>query len=191
MRRTLLLSLLAVSLLAAAPAFAQKYTNDGKPRGIQSRVLASLHVGLSSPSGDLGDAFNSGLGFGGTIGYGVSRNILLSFGLSHHEFDSDVFTDEKVSVTPMTFNGDYVFTTGSKIRPWVGAGIGAYHVNDQIDGFPDDDETTFGWSLGAGLAGPISRRTLLGGGFRYHSVSGNNLPDSEFFTVQLGVGFFL
>jgi opacity protein-like surface antigen len=191
MRRAPLLSLLAVGLLAAAPVFAQRHTNDVRPRGIESRVLASVHVGLSSPTGDLGDAFNSGLGFGGTIGYGVSRNVLLSFGLSHHEFDSDVFTDEKVSVTPMTFNGDYVFTTGGRIRPWVGGGIGAYHVNDQIAGFPDNDETSFGFSLGAGLAGPISRRTLVGGGFRFHSVSGNNLPDSEFFTLQVGLGFFL
>jgi opacity protein-like surface antigen len=191
MRRALLLSLLAVGLVAAAPVFAQKYTNEGRPRGIDHRVLASVHVGLSSPTGDLGDAFNSGLGFGGTIGYGVSRSVLLSFALSHHEFDSDVFTDEQVSVTPMTFNADYVFTTGSRIRPWVGGGIGAYHVNDQIEGFPDDDETTFGWSLGGGLAGPISRRTLVGGGFRFHSVSGNNLPDSEFFTLQVGLGFFL
>jgi opacity protein-like surface antigen len=191
MRRTLLLSLLAVGLLAAAPVFAQQHTNEGRPQGINQRVLASVHVGLSSPTGDLGDAFNSGLGFGGTIGYGVSRSVLLSFALSHHEFDSDVFTDEQVSVTPMTFNADYVFTTGSRIRPWVGGGIGAYHVNDQIVGFPDDDETTFGFSLGAGLAGPISRRTLVGGGFRFHSVSGNNLPDSEFFTLQVGLGFFL
>jgi len=191
MRRAFLLSLLAVGLLAATPVFAQRYTNDGRPRGIDKRVLASLHVGLSSPTGDLGDAFNSGLGFGGTIGYGISRNVLLSFGLSHHEFDSDVFTDEKVAITPMTFNGDYVFTTGGRIRPWVGGGIGAYHVNDKITGFPDDDETSFGFSLGAGLAGPISKRTLLGGGFRFHSVSGNNLPDSEFFTLQVGLGFFL
>jgi opacity protein-like surface antigen len=191
MRRTLLLSLLAASLLAAAPAFAQRYTSEGRPRGIQNRVILGAHLGLSAPTGDLGDSFNSGLGFGANIGYGVSRNFLLSFSLSHHEFDSDVFTDEQVSITPMTFNADYVFTTGGRVRPWVGGGIGAYRVNDQIEGFPDDDESTFGFNLGAGLAGPISHRTLLGGGFRFHSVSGDRLPDSEFFTVQVGLGFFL
>jgi opacity protein-like surface antigen len=192
MRRRLHFALLAAGLLAAAaPASAQRYYDDARPRGIKDRGLASVHLGISSPTGDLGDAFGSGLGFGATLGYGVSRSVLISVAVSHHQFDSDIFTDEEVSVTPITFNGDYVFTTGSRIRPWVGGGIGAYRVNDQIEGFPDEDETTFGFSLGAGVAGPISRGTLLGGGFRYHAVSGDNLPDSEFLTFQIGVGFFL
>ena len=191
MRRFLLLSVLFAGLLVAVPAFAQRYTNEGRPRGIENRAILGAHVGLSAPTGDLGDSFNSGLGFGANIGYGVSRNVLLSFNLSHHEFDSDVFTDETVSVTPMTFDGDYVFTTGSRIRPWIGAGIGAYRVNDQIVGFPDEDETTFGFNLGAGLAGPIAKRTLVGGGFRFHSISGDALPDTQFFTFQVGLGFFL
>jgi opacity protein-like surface antigen len=192
MRRTFRFALLAAGLLAAAaPAFAQRYYDDGRPRGIQNRALATVHLGLSSPTGDLGDVFDSGLGFGANLGYGVSRNVLVSMGISHHEFDSDVFTDEEVSITPITFNADYVFTTGSRIRPWLGGGIGAYRVNDQIVGLPDDDETTFGFNLGAGVAGPVSPGVLFGGGFRYHSVSGDNLPDSEFFTFQVGVGFFL
>ena len=191
MRRALLLSLLSAGLLAAVPALAQRYTDEGRSRGIEGRAILGAHVGLSSPTGDLGDSFNSGLGFGASIGYGVSRSVLLSFNISHHEFDSDVFTDENVSVTPMTFNGDYVFTTHSRIRPWIGGGIGAYKVNDQITGFPDEKETTFGFNLGAGLAGPIAKRTLLGGGFRFHSVSGDVLPDSEFFTFQVGIGYFL
>lgn len=75
--------------------------------------------------------------------------------------------------------------------PWVGGGIGAYSVNDQIEGFPDLDETSFGVNIGAGLAGPIARRTMLGGGFRWHSISGDELPDSQFFTFQVGLGFML
>jgi len=194
MRRILSLVLLAAGLLTAAcPAHAQRYRSReyDRPRSFEGRTLASVHLGISSPTGNFGDAFNSGLGFGGSIGYGISRPVILSLGISHHEFDSNIFNDESVSITPVTFNADYAFPTHSRLVPWLGGGIGMYHVNDQIVGFPDDDETSFGFNLGAGLAGPIGRKTLLGGGFRFHSVSGDRLPDSEFFTFQVGLGFFL
>jgi opacity protein-like surface antigen len=194
MRRILWLTLLGAGLLtAASSAEAQRYRTRvyDRPRNLEGRTVATVHLGISSPSGNLGDAFDSGLGFGGSVGYGVSEHVMLSLGISHHEFDHEVFSDESVSITPVTFNADYAFDTHSRLMPWIGGGIGMYHVNDQITGFPDDDETGFGFNLGAGLAGPIGRRTLLGGGFRYHSVSGDRLPDSEFFTFQVGLGFLL
>lgn len=195
MRLRLWLVLFAVALATApAPALAQRarYHDDyDRPHNLEGRALASVHLGISTPTGNFGDAFDSGLGFGGSIGYGISRQVMLSAAISHHEFDHQVFNDESVSVTPFTFNADYVFPTSGKIMPWVGGGIGMYSVSDEIVGLPDLDETDFGLNFGAGIAAPIARSTLLGGGFRYHFVSGDELPDTEFFTFQIGLGFFL
>jgi opacity protein-like surface antigen len=192
MRRILTMILLAAAVLTAADAaMAQRYRDRyERPRRIEGRAVGTVHIGMSSPTGDLGDVFDSGLGFGASIGYGISESVILSLGLSHHSFDHETFSDEKVTITPGTFNADYVFGSRS-LMPWVGGGIGIYNVNDQIEGFPDEDESSFGFNLGAGVAGAIGRRTLIGGGFRYHSVSGDELPDSEFVTFQVGLGFFL
>jgi opacity protein-like surface antigen len=194
MRRTLLLVLLAAAFLtAASPAHAQRYRTReyDRPRNLEGRTMATVHFGISSPTGDLGDFYDSGLGFGGSIGHGISQRVMLSLGVSHHEFDHETFNDQEVSITPVTLNVDYAFGTSNRLMPWVGGGIGMYQVSDQLEGFPDIDESSFGFNLGAGIAGPIARKTLLGAGFRYHSVSGDELPDSQFFTFQIGLGFFL
>ncbi len=199
MRRILWLALLAAGLLTAvSPAQAQRYRTRqyDRPRTLEGRAIATAHLGISSPSGDFGDVFDSGLGFGGSLGYGISRRVMLSVAISHHEFGGDLPRDE-ASMTPVTFNADYAFPTNSRIIPFIGGGIGMYHHSETVQDLfgPgvdfQDDETAFGWNLGAGLAGPIGRKTLLGAGFRFHSVSGDRLLDSEFFTFQVGLGFFL
>lgn len=200
MRRILLYPLLAAAVLSvAAPAQAQyrRYRDyDDRRSSIEGRTIATIHLGVSSPSGDFDEIFNSGIGFGGSIAYGISRSVLLSFELSHHDFDGD-FPRDDASVTPMTFNAAYVFPTGGRIIPWAGGGIGAYQHHEQIeDGIApgvdfDDDETAFGYNFGAGIGGPVARRTLLGAGFRFHHVDGDRLLDANFWTFQVGLGFEL
>jgi len=202
MRRILLFALLAAAVLsAAAPAEAQRRRyrdNDyyDRPGSMEGRAIATLHLGFSSPTGDFDEIYNSGLGFGASLGYGVSRSLLVSFELSHHEFDGELPRDD-ASITPMTFNASYLFPTSGRVVPWVGGGLGAYHHAEQIEDFfgPgddfDDDETAMGFNFGAGIAGPVARKTLLGAGFRYHHVDGDNLLDANFFTFQVGLGFLL
>jgi opacity protein-like surface antigen len=199
MRRTLSLTLFALVIASVAvPGYGQRYRyTERSSRSFDGQTMATVHLGISSATGDFGDVFDSGLGFGASIGYGVSRHVVLSANVSHHEFDSD-FPDVEASTTPFTFNADYAFPTRGKIVPWIGGGIGVYNVELEIDDYfgPGDDlsedESNFGFNLGAGIAGPISRRTLLGGGFRYHFVSeGDEFDDSPFFTVQFGLGFLL
>lgn len=199
MRRILLYLLLAAAVFAvAAPAQAQRrryYRDTERSYGVEGQTILGLHLGVSSPTGDFDTIFNSGLGFGGSIGYGVSRSVLLSFEVSHHTFDGDLPNDD-ASITPMTFNAAYVLPTGGQVVPWIGGGIGPYHHHEAVDDnaggvLVDDSETTIGYNLGAGLAGPIARRTMLGGGFRFHHVSGDRLLDAEFWTFQIGLGFLL
>lgn len=199
MRRILLYALLAAALFAAAaPAQAQRrrYRDYDRSPGVEGQSIATIHLGLSSPTGDFDEIFNSGLGFGGSLAYGVSRSVLLSFELSHHDFDGDLPRDD-ASITPMTFNAAYVFPTGGSVIPWAGGGIGAYHHHERIQDLIDtgidfdDSETAFGYNLGAGIGGPIGRRTLLGGGFRFHHVDGDRLLEANFWTFQVGLGFML
>src|SRR5688572_21064880 len=150
MRRTLTMILLAAAVLTvAAPVMAQRYRDRyERPRRIEGRALGTVHIGMSSPTGDFGDFFDTGLGFGASIGYGISESVVLSLGLSHHSFDDEEFSDAKVTITPVTFNADYVFRSGSSLMPWLGGGIGMYQVSDQVEGFPDEDESSLGFNVG-------------------------------------------
>lgn len=191
MRRMLSVVLLALAAtLVTSPASAQRYSD--RHYGFSHQTVASLHLGVSMPTGDFGDVFESGLGFGGSIGYGVGRQLLLSANISHHEFDSDI-PGLEASTTPITFNLDYIVPTSGNLMPWVGGGLGIYNVEIEDEEFDfEADESNFGINLGAGLAGRVGNKTLLGGGFRYHMVSdGDEIDDTPFLTLQFGVGFLL
>jgi opacity protein-like surface antigen len=198
MRRILLFVLLAAAVVAAAaPAQAQRrrYREyDNHPAGFEGRTLLSLHVGLSSPTGDFDNFFNSGLGVGGSIDYGISPDVLLGFEISHHSFDGDLPGDD-ANITPMTFNAEYIVPVVGNVKPFVGGGIGAYRHHEAIEqldaSIVEDTETTFGFNLGGGIAGRVGRQTLLGGGVRFHHVDGDRLPEANFFTFQVGLGFVL
>lgn len=198
MRRILLYVLLAAAVLAAAaPAEAQRrrYREyDNHPTGFEGRTLLGLHLGLSSPTGDFDNFFNSGLGVGGSISYGVSPDFLLGFEISHHSFDGDLPGDD-ADITPMTFNGEYVIPVVGNLKPFIGGGIGAYRHHEAIEqldaSIVEDTETAFGFNVGAGIAGRVGRQTLLGGGLRFHHVDGDRLPEANFFTLQVGLGFVL
>lgn len=197
MRRIVLFALLAAAVVSvAAPAEAQRrrYREDDRPSGFEGRSVLSLHLGLSSPTGDFDRIFNSGLGIGGSVAYGISPDVLLSFELSHHDFDGDLPGDN-ATITPMTFNGTYVVPVVGNVKPWLGGGIGAYRHHEAIEQFDgsvvEDTETAFGFNLGAGVAGRVGRQTLLGGGLRFHHVDADRLPQANFFTFQAGIGWVL
>lgn len=172
---------------------------DRSPRttgssGVKDLTIVRAHVGLSAPMGNFGDRYSSGLGFGGSIGYGVSDYCVISGSLSHHQFDHDVFANLDASVTPVTVNVDFALPTGGRAVPWVGLGTGIYHVSETEDLGSTDittSENNFGVNMGLGFAAPISTRSLFGAGMKLHYVAGDDLIDTPFFTFQLGFGFIL
>ena len=162
--------------------------------GVKDLTILRAHVGLSAPIGNFGDRYSSGLGFGGSIGYGVGENVVISGGISHHQFDHDVVTNLEASITPVTVNADFALPTGGRAVPWVGFGAGVYHVSETTDlGMTTvtASENNFGVNMGIGFGAPISNRTLFGAGMKLHYVAGDGLIDTPFFTFQTGFGFIL
>lgn len=183
----LLLLLVAVSHPGIASA-AQSRSGGG----VEGMTMLRVTGGLSMPSGDLGDAFETGIGLGLSVAHGVSRNVLLSGGFGYHHLDGDGFSGG-TDIIPMTFNADVVFPTQGKVHPWIGGGIGAYNVDMEVDPLGlDESETNFGINLGMGLGGPMGEKTTWGAAFRYHSIfEGDTFNDLQFVTLQFGVGFLL
>lgn len=209
MRRIAVVAIVAaVAALAAADAFGSALDSGSerpaRRRWVRSRVEGStgvkdltivrVHLGLSAPIGNFGDAYGSGLGFGGSIGYGVGENVVLSGGIARHEFDHEAFTNVDATVTPITVNVDFALPTGGRAVPWVGLGTGVYHVSVSTDTGPTtitESENNFGVNMGLGFGAPVSSRTLFGAGMKLHYVSGDQFIDTPFFTFQVGFGFIL
>lgn len=171
---------------------------EWRGRGIEDRTVLRLHAGISAPTGDFGDAVNTGWGTGASVGYGVSRSVLLSFGLAYHRFGEE-FEEGHVGITPITFSADYGFPTDGRVKPWVSGGLGVYHINEEITFFDpafgfvtvSDSDNDFGLNFGFGIATPVSPRTAFGAGFKFHHIVGDGFPDTDFLTVQAGFGFML
>ena len=186
-----------LAMLAATASHAQA-ANDRTIPSWEGRAVLRLNGGVSFPIGNFGDAFNTGFGFGGSVGYGVSRDVLLSWAIAYHTFEFSRDQEIDWSVTPMTFNADYRIPTNGSLAPWVGGGLGLYRVNRETrvggpDGvIVDEDFNNFGLNFGMGIGVPLSEKAVLGTGFKFHYVAGDEgIIDTPFVTYQIGVGFIL
>jgi opacity protein-like surface antigen len=158
-----------------------------------------LHGGVSFPVGNFGNAFSTGFGFGGSIGYGLSQSVLVSWGVQHHQFDSEVSDGIDWSITPIVMNADYRLPTSGSVAPWIGGGLGLYMVDAEIPvggpGGPTIEErdfNNFGLNFGGGISTPIASKAAFLAGLRFHWVAGDEgIIDTPFVTAQVGVGFVL
>lgn len=209
MRRLALASIVAVlATLTAADAMASaldlgsdrpvrrrwERSRASGSTGVKDLTIVRVHAGLSAPMGNFGDRYSSGLGFGGSIGYGVGENAVISGSIAHHQFDHDVFSNFDASITPITVNADFALPSGGRAVPWVGFGAGVYHVSESVDMGSTTvtaSENNMGFNMGVGFGAPVSERTLFGAGMKFHYIAGDELIDTPFFTFQVGFGFIL
>jgi len=198
-----LVLLLTVSLNGHAEASEHPYRDSPRnPRerswrgGFEGRTMLRFHAGISAPTGDLDNEVNTGWGLGASIGYGVGRNTLLSWGIAYHRLGEE-FADGRVGITPLTMAVDYGFPSRGKVRPWISGGLGLYHVGEKVTEFfppstfviSSDSENDFGFNFGFGIATPLSPRAVFGTGFKFHHVVGNRFIDSDFLAIQAGLAY--
>ncbi len=172
------------------------YSDRGSNGGFEGRTMLRFHGGLSVPSGDFDNAVNTGWGLGASLGYGVGRNTVLSWGVAYHRFGRSS-VDGHVGVTPVTMSVDYGFSSRSRVRPWISGGLGLYHLADKTSELvapgtfvvTSDSENDFGFNFGFGVATPTSGRSTFGAGFKFHHVVGNNFPDTDFLALQAGLSY--
>jgi opacity protein-like surface antigen len=182
---SLALSAAAVAL-AAAPAAAQGPVNP---------VSFGLSAGAAIPTGDFGDAANTGfsvdgiialrtptspVGFRGEVGY-------TRFGLKGSD-DVNLRLISGVANLVLPFSA----APTAVVRPYVIAGVGAYNGKFTVDDVDDDDsdsETNIGLNAGFGVEIPLSGITGFGE-VRFTSVftkgEGSNL---NFVPIRFGIRF--
>jgi opacity protein-like surface antigen len=193
--RAAFLLFIALTALLAATAPTQASAASRRVPSWDGRAVLRLHGGASFPMGNFGNGYQSGFGAGGSIGYGVSERVLISWGAAYHNFDHEQVNDVNASITPYTIGVDYKVPVTSGITPWVGGGFGLYHVAESDDlgsGVTASvSENNFGLHFGAGIGAPIGAKTMIGTGLKFHYVGGDNFIDTPFITYQIGVAAVL
>jgi opacity protein-like surface antigen len=185
----------ALAALAALGAPLKAHAATRRVPSWDGHAVLRLHGGASFPLGNFGSSFQTGFGGGGSIGYGVSEHVLISWGVAYHRFDHEQVNDVNFSITPYTIGVDYKVPVRRGITPWVGGGFGLYHVAQSVDlgggTTASVSENNFGLHFGAGIGAPIGAKTIIGTGLKFHYVGGDSFIDTPFVTYQVGVAAIL
>jgi opacity protein-like surface antigen len=163
---------------------------------------ASHGAPLSDDFADLTIDTDDGWRIGAALGYSFNRWLAIEgeIGYMTQDFESVVFDDASgefvlldgdefdlggdISILTGMVNAIIGFPLGGIFRPYVGAGIGAAHVNADADisaiSFSlDDSDTVFAAQAFAGIDVLISDNVAIGGRARYLHLSDLDLADDE------------
>jgi opacity protein-like surface antigen len=180
--RRLTASAAALLTVSAATAHAQVAAST-RP------VSVGVFGGLTLPSGDFGDAYDSGYNVGGLLEFTPAVSPL-AFRLegTYQRFslkeDVRIGAADDLRVISGVANALYKFG-GAVARPYVIGGLGAYNLD--LAGDDTDSETKLGFNVGAGLEIPLSGITVFGD-VRYESIR-TEVDPTNLFPIRVGLRF--
>jgi hypothetical protein len=103
-----------------------------------------INIGVAAPLNN--DSLKGGISFGGEIRYNALNNLSIGVGGEMVIFKSKDFSETETGTVESNFyfgiSSDYYFSSDSRIRPFVGLGIGV-SVNGDIEGVKENEETEF------------------------------------------------
>jgi opacity protein-like surface antigen len=169
-------------LAAATSAFALVAAASAQPGWyVSGQIGASL-----MPDQDLNNSlgrnkvdFDSGLAYGGALGYDIGNGFRLEADTMHQMSDVDRFDRAPAGVhlfsTSVMANATYDLATDLPFTPYVGAGIGAANIGGSIAGYSGSVWRP-AYQLEAGLRDDISPRLSLFGEYRWQQSEAGKLP---------------
>lgn len=115
--------------------------------------------------------------FGGSMAVGVSIPVANGAFRSEIEYSKNADAEKthhfagdsykaKLESQSLLANVYYDFNTGTKLTPYVGAGIGGAKIKASLNGEGIDD-TTFTWQISAGVAYALTDKLSLDAGYRF------------------------
>lgn len=195
--------------LASTSAFAEgvadnynTYVGIGGGVNIIPDNDADLTTGLGTTTGEA--EFDNGWAALGTLGVYLDGAWRVEVEGGYRDNELDSFNGAPISGDvngwSVMFNALKDIPTGSKVTPYVGAGLGVARRTFKVDGLLDDTDTGLAYQGIAGLSVDVGERTQLFADYRYfrtHDLeysddsSGVSLDDwdDENHTIMLGLRF--
>ena len=178
MRKTFLLAGVTGFLISSnASAFDYQQYISGK----LTYSDASHDISASSENMNFSDNL-----WGGSFAYGIRKGAIrteLEFNIKE---DAEKRVDEiknTVENKSVMLNAYYDIDTGTKITPYVGAGIGMSHLKSSLktnSGEVHESENNFAWQVGAGVSYALTDKVALDAGYRYSDDGDVEIKSSDF-----------
>lgn len=162
---------LGLALSTAAVPLSAQLPGMGLISGRKPLVQVGFGGGMSVPTSNVKEAFENGVHGRGFMLFNIPGLPSFRFDLSATKFD----WKEALPGAPATMTGESLVLGGlgnisinllkGPIRPYVMAGVGAFHIRNELQtsGEPDESssQTRFGVDGGAGLAIKIKRLEMF------------------------------
>jgi opacity protein-like surface antigen len=186
-----------ICLAFAVLAFAAAPADAGWRLDVQAgAIVPTSDVEFDSRNAEIDTRLDAGLSIVVGGGYELGDWIELIAQLQTAG-TADLYDENSAGVISFTPGARFFFLPrGSLFRPWLGGGLGWYHVSgdfnrDFIFNFRDDDvsrtDDSFGINVGTGVDWRITHRVSLGLDIRYHNAF-DALDGFEFVTTNFNVG---
>lgn len=187
MKRVVFLSLIVFLVFHSFNSFAQR------GRKVVSPIMLGGDAGLAIPTGDLGDAVNTGFGLNGVFSYFLERNILLTGNIGYWTFSKEEGGIEfTFNTIPLNLGFHYRFTNAGFI-PYVGAETFLFFnswKSSYLSYSVSDSETKFGFVPLVGFAYPIAPNIEFRGNLKYTIIFTED-SNTTFLSILAGFHFQL
>lgn len=169
MNKTLLLAGVAACLFSAnANAFdATTYVSAKLRYSDMSADVQESDVKVDADDKVLGGSFAAGVSTkvnGGAVRAELEYNKNADAKKTHNLYG----VNTKIESQSLMINGYYDIDTGSKLTPYVGAGIGYAKIKGKVlESSYSEDGNNFAWQVGAGVGYALNDKVSLDAGYRY------------------------
>lgn len=174
MNKTLLLAGVAACLFSAnANAFdATPYVSAKLRYSDMSADVSELDLKRDVDDKVLGGSFAAGVSTkvnGGAVRAELEYNKNADAKKTHNLYGRLV--NMEIESQSLMINGYYDIDTGSKLTPYVGAGIGYAKIKGKLSVLGEspysEDDNNFAWQVGAGVGYALNDKVSLDAGYRY------------------------
>lgn len=180
MKNTFFSLVAAAGLIAAAAPNAQAQSYNPFQIGASG--------GIAFPTGDLGNATNTGYNIALVLGYKPAlMPISVRAEAAYNQFGLQG-GGGNINIPSFTGNLAYELPLGMSFTPYAIGGVGLYRPSADLGGGNTGTENDFGWNIGGGVKIPLSSSFETFIEARYNSVNSNGNTFS-FIPVTVGVVF--
>ena len=193
MKKTLLLAGVATALLVAN-VNAAEFKPYVAVKALYTDVDSNMDWAYSDEYGSEKESYDVGdKGWGASLAIGVSNKLSHGAVRAELEFSQKADADSsytsydetfknKIQAQTLMLNAYYDIDTGTKLTPYVGAGIGyaKLEAKDEywnLEYGKSIDKNNFAWQIGVGAAYNLTNNVSLDAGYRY--IDYGNLSSSE------------
>lgn len=163
--------------------------------GVSFGQSVSIMGGLTFPTGDFGDLYDTGIGVSGIFEYALGPSLAITGKAGYLRWSDSVqevgvSVDHSMTSIPLLGGVRFYFAPGD-LSPYVSAEAGLHMTSWEVSGGGmsfSDSESYFGFGVGGGVLFSIGTSLYLDANVKYNSIDPGE-DSGDFISLFVGVRF--